>query len=69
MFDYACAVWGNTSQGNMYKLQRAQNYAASLGLGNFEFINDQGEDFVKSLNLQTVKERFTYLTACMMLKP
>ena len=30
VFDYACTAWGNTFQGNMYKLQRAQNYAARL---------------------------------------
>ena len=63
VFDYACTVWGNTSQGNMYIFQRAQNYA-----GNFDFINYRGEDIVKSLNWPTVTERFTYLTACMMFK-
>ena len=68
VFDYACTVWGNTSQGNMYKLQRAQNYAARLVSGNFDFINHRGEDIVKSLNWPTVTERFTYLTACMMFK-
>ena len=49
VFDYACTVWGNTSQGNMYKLQRAQNYAARLVSGNFDFINHRGEDIVKLL--------------------
>ena len=68
VFDYACTVWGNTSQGNMHKLQRAQNYAARLVSGNFDFINHRGEDIVKSLNWPTVTERFTYLTACMMFK-
>ena len=58
VFDYACTVWGNTSQGNMYKLQRAQNYAARLVLGNFDFINYRGEDIVKSINWPTVTERF-----------
>ena len=50
----------------MDKLHRAQNYAARVVLENFHFINDRGEDIVKSLNWQTVKERFTYLTACIM---
>ena len=68
VYDYACTVWGDTSQGNMYKLQRAQNYAAEVVLGNFGFINYRGEYIVKSLNWQTVKELFTYLTACMMFK-
>ena len=68
VFDYACTVWGNTSQGNMYKLQRAQNYAAILVSGNFYLINYRGEDIVKSINWPTVAERFTYLTAWMMFK-
>ena len=68
VFDNACTVWGSTSQGNMYKLQRAQNYAARLVLGNFDFINYRGEDIVKSLNWPTVTECFTYLTVCMMFK-
>ena len=32
-------------------------YAARLVLGNFDFMNNRGEDIVKSLNWQTVKER------------
>ena len=67
VFDYACTVSGNTSQGNMYKLQRVQNYAARLVSGNFD-LNYRDEDIVKSLNWPTVAERFTYLTACMMFK-
>ena len=47
----------------IYILQIAQNYAAILVLGNFNFINYRVEDIVKSLNWQTVKERFTYLTS------
>ena len=37
VFDYAYTAWRNTSQGNMYQLRRAQNYAARPVLGNFLF--------------------------------
>ena len=64
LFDNACRSWGNTSQESKYKLQRAQNYAARMVLGNFDFINYRGLDIFKYLNWQAVKEQF-YLLNCL----
>ena len=52
----------------MYRQQSKEPHAARLDFRNFDFTNYRGEDIVKPLNWQTVKERFVYLTACMMFK-
>ena len=63
---YCSTVWANTSQRNIKKLQLVQNFAARivLGLKKFDHIS-QG---IKSLNWLTVKERFYFNDAVMLLK-
>ena len=41
VFDYACSVWCHTKQGNISKLRRAQNYAARIVTGNFDYVNSE----------------------------
>ena len=35
-FHYACSVWCRAKQGNISKLQRAQNYATGIVTGDFD---------------------------------
>ena len=46
--DYGLTVYGCTTQGNLYLVQRLQNHAARLILGNFDNINFRGIELVKS---------------------
>ena len=69
VFDYACTVWSNTKQGNIQKLQRAQNYAARIVSGNFDYVNFRSLDLLHALKWPTVQERCNYFTALLMYKP
>ena len=66
--DYACTVWGNCGQTLRKKIQRLQNQAARIICNNFDYINYDGIDLVKSLGWLTFEKRFNYLTAVMMFK-
>ena len=66
--DYACSVWSNTKKGNIDKLQGAQNYAARIISGNFDYINTRSIDLLRSLRWATVQERCDYFTAVLMYK-
>ena len=68
VFDYACSVWCHTKQGNISKLQRAQNYAARIVTGNFDYVNFRSVELLHELNWASVKERCDYFTAVMMFK-
>ena len=46
--DYAISVWGQTSEYNIYKIQRLQNYAARLVTNNFDYVNCRSADIVKT---------------------
>ena len=67
-FDYACSVWCHTKQGNISKLQRAQNYAARIVTGNFDYVNFRSADLLYELDWASVKERCDYFTSVMMFK-
>ena len=49
-------------------MQRLQNHAAQLILGNFDYINFRGIELVKSLGLYTIEERRDYFLATLMFK-
>ena len=66
--DYACSVWCHTKQGNISKLQRAQNYAARIVTRNFDYVNFRSADLLYELNWASVKERCDYFTSVMMFK-
>ena len=40
--DYAISVWGQTSNYNISKIQRLQNYAARLVTNDFDYVNSRG---------------------------
>ena len=61
-------MYGCTTQENLTLVQRLQNHAARLILGNFDYINFRGIELVKSLGLYTIEERRGYFLATLMFK-
>ena len=66
--DYAISVWGQTSDCNIKKIQRLQNYAARLVTNNFDYINCRSSDIIKALKWMDVKQRCMYFTITLMFK-
>ena len=60
--------YGCTTQKNLTLVQRLQNHAVRVILGNFDYINFRGIELVKSLGLYTIEERRTYFLATLMFK-
>ena len=58
VMDCVWSVWSNTKKGNIDKLQRAQNYAARIISGNFDYINTRSIDLLRSLRWATVHSPF-----------
>jgi hypothetical protein len=66
--DYAISVWGQTTEMNLKRVQRVQNYAARLVLCNYDYVNVRGIDLVKRLKWMNVNERCMYFTCILMFK-
>ena len=66
--DYGITLYGSSTQKNIDLVQRVQNHAARLIMGNFDYINSRGIDLVKSLNLYTIRERRDYFLSTLMFK-
>ena len=66
--DYGLTIYGCTTQENLTLVQRLQNHAARLILGNFDYINFRGIELVNSLGLYTIEERRDYFLAMLMFK-
>ena len=66
--DYGLTIYGCTTQENLTLVQRLQNHAARLILGNFDYINFRGIELVKSLGLYVIEERRDYFLAMLMFK-
>ena len=49
-------------------MQRLQNHAARLILGNFDYTNFRGIELMKSLGLYNIEERRDYFLASLMVK-
>ena len=67
-FDYGITIYGCTTKENINLVQRLQNHAARLIIGNFDYINYRGIDLAKSLGLYTIEERRDYFLASLMFK-
>ena len=48
----------DTKQGNISKLQLAQNYAARIVTENFDYLNFRSADLLHNLNWASVKETY-----------
>ena len=66
--DYGITLYGCSTQKNIDLVQRGQNHAARLIMGNFDYINCRGIDLVKRLNLYTIRERRDYFLTTFMFK-
>ena len=66
--DYGITLYGCSTQKNIDLVQRVQNHAARLIMGNFDCINCRGIDLVKSLDLYTIRERRDYFLTTLMFK-
>ena len=66
--DYACVIWGATSQYNLHRILRLQKYAARVIL-NIKCPQDvpMSELFYK-LNWMTTNQRIEYFTSILMFK-
>ena len=58
--DYALSIWSNTTNVNIDKVQRIQNYAARVIINQFDSVNVRGIDIIKTLRWMNVKQRFKY---------
>ena len=66
--DYGLSIWGCTTEGNLDRVQRIQNFCARITCNNYDYINIRGIDLVKSLKLQTIRERRDYFLCVLMFK-
>ena len=66
--DYGLSIWGCTTEFNLDRIQRIQNLLARIIYNNFDYINSRGIDMVRSLKLQTIRERRDYFLCTLMFK-
>ena len=66
--DYGITLYGCSTQKNIDLVQRVQNHAARLTMGNFDYINCRGIDLVKRLDLYIIRERRDYFLTTLMFK-
>ena len=55
-------------KSNINKLQCVQNYAARIITGNFDYLNTNSIDLIRSLRWASIQERCDYFTAVLMYK-
>ena len=66
--DYGLTIWGCTTEVNLNRVQRIQNLLARIICDNFDYIHSRGIDLVRSLKLQTIRERRDYFLCVLMFK-
>ena len=66
--DYSISVWGCTSNFNLDRVQRLQNYAARIIENNFDYINTRGINLVKNLGWMNVRQRLFYFEILLIFK-
>ena len=63
-------MYGAIQSMELYrKIQRAQNYAARIVSGNFDYVNYRSLDLLHASIWPTVQERCNYFTALLIYKP
>jgi hypothetical protein len=68
VMEYACTVWGLTSNENINRVQRLQNLTARTVTGNYDYVNTRGLDLVNDLKWQTFTERRNFLLCTLIYK-
>ena len=66
--DYGLSIWGCTTEDNLDRVQRIQNFCARIICKNFDYINTRGIDLVDSLKIQTIRQRRDYFLSVLMFK-
>ena len=66
--DYGLSIWGCTTEVNPNRVQRIQNLLARIICNNFDYIHSRGIDLVRSLKLQTIRDRRDYFLCVLMFK-
>ena len=66
--DYGLSIWGCTTEGNLDHVKRIQNCCGRIICNDYDYVNTRGTDLVKSLKLQTIRERKDYFRCVFMLK-
>ena len=66
--DYGLSIWGCITEVNLDRVQRIQNLLGRIICNNFDYIHSRGIDLVRSLKLQTVRERRDHFLCVLMLK-
>ena len=67
--DYGSSIWGCTTEAYLDRIQRIQNLLARIMCNNFDYINFRGIEMVRTLRLQTIRERRDYFLCILMFKP
>ena len=63
--DYGLSIWGCTTEVN---LDHVQNFLARIIYNNFDYIHSRGIDLVRSLKLQTIRERRDHFLCVLLFK-
>ena len=58
--DDGLSIRGCTTEANLDRIQRIQNLLARITCNNFDYINFRGIEMVRTLRLQTTRERRDY---------
>ena len=66
--NYGLSIWGCTTQGNLGRVQRIQNFCARIICKNYDYINTRGIDLVESLAIRTIRQRRYYFLSVLMFK-
>ena len=66
--DCGLSIWGCTTEVNLNRVKRIQNLLARIICNNFDYIHSRGIGLVRSLKLQTIRERRDYFLCVLMFK-
>ena len=66
--DYGLSIPSCTTEANLDRIQRIQNLLARIMCNNFDYINFRGIKMVRTLRLQTIRERRDYFLCILMFK-
>ena len=66
--DYGLSIWGCTTEASLDRKQIIQNLLARIICNNFDYINSCGIEMVRTLRLQTIRERRDYFLCILMFK-
>ena len=66
--DYGLSIWECTTEGNLDRVQRIQNFSARIICKNYDYITTRGIDLVESFEIQTINQHRDYFLSVLMFK-